>query len=131
MPLLTLLSRTFGLSSSLPLIEHRASPSTSSGSALPSSLLPTLLSSCSSLSSPFHPSPHLATGHGSTIYSALANTLAVDAVRYERHVLLLPDGGTLSVDVASERTQEGEKEGNEKRETVVMLHGLTGGSDES
>ena len=141
MPLFTWLTRALPLplAAAHPAVEHRAhrssaAASTSSGSgsaALSASLLPDLLAACAALHAPFRPSPQLAAGHLQTLYSAVADTLALDAVRYERAVLLLPDGGTLSVDVATAATQRGEREARESIETVVMLHGLTGGSDES
>jgi predicted alpha/beta-fold hydrolase len=62
-----------------------------------------------------------------TIYSAGVNTVEEDIVHYKRRVLLLPDGGIISLDIA-------EREADKDRDdiaTVVICHGLTGGSQES
>lgn len=80
----------------------------------------------------FHPHPLIPLGSLQTIYSAFANTVEVDVVHYKRHVLLLPDGGTIAVDVSPPEWDETESgEDGQQRKTVVLNHGLTGGSHES
>ncbi|PWN19636.1 alpha/beta-hydrolase [Microstroma glucosiphilum] len=76
----------------------------------------------------YSPHPLLPLGSLQTIYSAFADTVQVDVVHFKRHVLLLPDGGTLACDVSP---PEFDEEGDGKRNTVVINHGLTGGSHES
>ncbi|CAO1623650.1 unnamed protein product [Sympodiomycopsis kandeliae] len=79
----------------------------------------------------FHPHPLIPLGSLQTIYSAFANTVEVDVVQYKRHVLLLPDGGTIAVDVSPPEWDENTSQEGQKRNTVVLNHGLTGGSHES
>lgn len=62
-----------------------------------------------------------------TIYSTLANTVETEAVHYTRRIILLPDGGLLSLDICDNEAESDDPE----RPTVVILHGLTGGSQES
>lgn len=100
---------------------------TASAPYLPSSMLPALVKQCPSLAGSFAPSPHLPTGHLQTIYSTLANTVDTDVVHYTRTVLLLPESGIISLDVCDNEPENQD----EKRATVVILHGLTGGSQES
>ena len=90
-----------------------------------------VLDSCPSLLSDSHyrPTPFLASGHLQTIYSARVDTFKEDAVAYKRRVLLLPDGGTLSLDITPPELAEDDLQGNVP--TVVCLHGLTGGSGET
>ncbi|KDN44239.1 hypothetical protein K437DRAFT_290979 [Tilletiaria anomala UBC 951] len=86
---------------------------------------------CPSLhsTSHFRPTPWLASGHLQTIYSARANTVLQEKVRYKRRVLLVPDGGTLSLDISPPELAQDDPTGN--TETLVILHGLTGGSGET
>lgn len=89
-----------------------------------------ITSAISSLAS-YHPHPLIPLGGLQTIYSAFANTVEVDVVHYKRHVLLLPDGGTIAVDVSPPEWDEDSSDEGQKRKTVVLNHGLTGGSHES
>ena len=61
-----------------------------------------------------------------TIYSASADTVMQDVVHYKRRVIMVPDGGIISLDIAERKEDEGKD-----KETIVILHGLTGGSQES
>lgn len=79
----------------------------------------------------YYPHPLLPLGSVQTMYSAIADTVAVDEVHFKRHVLLLPDGGTIAVDVSPPEWDEAESEQGQKRQTVLLNHGLTGGSHES
>jgi len=63
------------------------------------------------------------------LFSAAANTVDEDVVTYKRRVLLLPDGGTLSIDISPPELADDDLDG--KIPTVVCLHGLTGGSHEA
>lgn len=95
---------------------------------LPVSSLPKLVQQCPSLTDGhFTTSPHLPSGHMQTIYSTLANTVETEAVHYTRRIILLPDGGLLSLDICDNEAESDDPE----RPTVVILHGLTGGSQES
>jgi acetyl esterase/lipase len=96
---------------------------------IPSTYLPEIIQQCSSLWGPsatYTPSPHLPTGHAQTIYSAGADTVMQDVVHYKRRVILVPDGGIITLDVAEKKQDEAAD-----KETIVILHGLTGGSQES
>lgn len=96
---------------------------------LPTSCLPELIEQCPSLwgrTASYLPSPHLPSGHMQTIYSAGANTVMQDQVHYKRRVIMVPDGGIISLDIAERKEDEGKD-----HPTVVILHGLTGGSQES
>jgi len=62
-----------------------------------------------------------------TIYSAGVDTVNEDIVHYKRRVLMVPDGGIISLDIAERQVDEE----RDDLETIVILHGLTGGSQES
>ncbi|CAO1628255.1 unnamed protein product [Parajaminaea phylloscopi] len=79
----------------------------------------------------FRPHPLLPLGNLQTFYSAWADTSDIDVVFYKRHVLLLPDGGTIAIDVSPPEWDEAETSEGQERPTVVLNHGLTGGSHES
>jgi len=83
---------------------------------------------CPSLSSDFRPAWWLFNGHLQTLYSVVGDFSAVDRVVYDRRFLKIKDGGTLGIDLtppASDRVLPDETP------IVVVLHGLTGGSQES
>lgn len=99
-----------------------------SSTYLPVTSLPTLVEQCPSLSNgSFTPSPQLPSGHLQTIYSTLADTVDIDVVHYTRSVLLLPESGIISLDECDHEPEYKD----ETRPTVVITHGLTGGSQES
>lgn len=77
----------------------------------------------------YSPTPYLASGHLQTIYSSFRKTVLVDPVRYRRRVVLTPDGGTLSIDVAPPRLAGGDED--DETPTLVVVTGLTGGSAET
>lgn len=109
--------------------EHSHSTRAPSAPFLPSSCLPELIQQCPSLWGPaasYLPSPHLPSGHMQTIYSAGANTVMQDQVHYKRRVIMAPDGGIISLDIAERKQDKGKD-----HPTIVILHGLTGGSQES
>lgn len=76
----------------------------------------------------FKPNPLLPSGHLQTIYSAAADTVDEDVVHYKRRVLIMPDGGTLSIDISPPELAEND---DGKIPTVICMHGLTGGSHEA
>ncbi|KAI9466190.1 AB-hydrolase YheT, partial [Lactarius psammicola] len=81
---------------------------------------------CPSLFSPFCPSRWL--GHLQTLYAVLGDFSAVNALAYDRRLLRVKDGGTLGIDFTpptSERVLP------EETPIIVVLHGLSGGSQES
>ncbi|OBZ89130.1 hypothetical protein A0J61_02831 [Choanephora cucurbitarum] len=95
------------------------------------SLTDFIAESCPSLVGPeavYHPTTYLFNGHLQTGYAAYYNYApTVNAVHYEREIIHTPDGGAVALDWAPT------KEGLEKDQTptLVVLHGLTGGSHES
>ncbi|KAI9256846.1 Alpha/Beta hydrolase protein [Helicostylum pulchrum] len=86
---------------------------------------------CPSLVGPkavYHPTSYLFNGHLQTGYAAYHNySPTVHEVIYERELVDTPDGGIFSLDWTP--TKEGLE--NDQTPTLVVLHGLTGGSDES
>lgn len=108
--------------------EHINEQPSSSSPYLPASSLPALVEQCPSLNAgSFNPSPQLPSGHLQTIYSTLADTVDLDIVHYTRSVLLLPESGIISLDECDHEPDF--KDAN--RPTIVLTHGLTGGSQES
>ncbi|KAG8887098.1 hypothetical protein FRB98_000568 [Tulasnella sp. 332] len=80
-----------------------------------------------SLHRPFRPSWWLPNGHFQTGYTVVANFDSVDHVTYKRTLLRVLDGGTIGLDftpVTPVRDQD------ETAPVIVVLHGLTGGSQE-
>ena len=71
----------------------------------------------------------LPSGHAQTIWSSVADFSEVDKVEYKRKVIMVPDGGILSIDMAP--VSLADPAPDDTRPTVVILHGLTGGSHES
>ncbi|KAG8954249.1 hypothetical protein FRC04_000472 [Tulasnella sp. 424] len=81
-----------------------------------------------SLSKPYYPCWWLPTGHAQTAYCVVADFESVDTVVYKRTLLRLPDGGTIGLDftpLTPTRDQD------ENAPVIVVLHGLSGGSQES
>ncbi|WWC66635.1 uncharacterized protein I206_100538 [Kwoniella pini CBS 10737] len=75
----------------------------------------------------FKPAWWVPNGHLQTFYTVLGDFTKVDKVHYIRTYLRLPDGGTIGIDV----TPEDHDNFDPKTPTVVVCHGLTGGSHES
>ncbi|WVQ76121.1 hypothetical protein IAR50_005764 [Cryptococcus sp. DSM 104548] len=80
-----------------------------------------------SLKGNFTPAAWLPNGHLQTLFTAVGDFTKVDKVHYVRTYLRLPDGGTLGIDV----TPEDHYTLPPDAPTVVVCHGLTGGSHES
>ncbi|RKO84703.1 Alpha/Beta hydrolase protein [Blyttiomyces helicus] len=75
----------------------------------------------------FASTPFLFNGHLQTIWASFYSDWAKELVDYERETLPLPDGGTISLDwCPSPPTPE-----TAHIPTVILLHGLTGGSHET
>ncbi|KAI8976072.1 Alpha/Beta hydrolase protein [Pilobolus umbonatus] len=86
---------------------------------------------CPSLVGPkavYHPTTYLFNGHLQTGYAAYYNHApTVNEVVYERELLDMPDGGTVALDWAP----TSKNIDKENTPTLLVLHGLTGGSHES
>ncbi|OCF36347.1 anon-23da protein [Kwoniella heveanensis BCC8398] len=80
-----------------------------------------------SLKDVFRPSWWAPNGHLQTFYTVTGDFTKVDKVHYVRTYLRLPDGGTIGIDVTPEDHQRFSPE----TPTIVVCHGLTGGSHES
>ncbi|OXG51937.1 anon-23da protein [Cryptococcus neoformans] len=80
-----------------------------------------------SLTERFTPAAWLPNGHLQTLFTAAGDFTKVDKVHYIRTYLRLPDGGTLGIDA----TPENHHGLPADAPTVVVCHGLTGGSHES
>jgi predicted alpha/beta-fold hydrolase len=65
-------------------------------------------------------------GHLQTIYAALTAGFYKSRVTYERVILTAEDGGKISID-----WEHSEPKHHIKTPTLIILHGLTGGSHES
>ncbi|KAG0378661.1 hypothetical protein BGX24_003186 [Mortierella sp. AD032] len=95
-------------------------------------LIDYLLKKCPSLSDPskgamFRPTLWMTSGHLQTAYAAYRDFNSAYKIPYERELLSTPDGGTVSIDWApSVKTMPADD-----TPTLVLLHGLTGGSHES
>ncbi|GJJ12386.1 hypothetical protein Clacol_006628 [Clathrus columnatus] len=85
-----------------------------------------VITRCPSLSQGYMGPPWwLDNGHLQTLYSALGNFDHLDEIVYERRFLRLPDGGTLGLDFA------GPQKISNDITIVLMLHGISGGSNEA
>ncbi|KAG0052487.1 hypothetical protein BGZ83_002517 [Gryganskiella cystojenkinii] len=87
---------------------------------------------CPSLSDPtrgalFRPTLWMTSGHLQTAYAAYRDFDEVYIIPYDRELLSTPDGGTVSIDWAPSLR----KMPADDTPTLVLLHGLTGGSHES
>ncbi|KAI0776567.1 AB-hydrolase YheT [Trametes elegans] len=87
-----------------------------------------LRSKCPSLFREYRASRLLFNGHLQTAYSAFGDFSAVDRVVYDRKLIRLVDGGTLSLDFTP---HEDERHLPDDTPIVVAFHGLTGGSNEA
>lgn len=67
-------------------------------------------------------------GHLQTIYSAFADFSRVDLINYERRIIKVPDGGQIALDFTPPNRFSNK---NDPTPTLIVLHGLTGGSHES
>ncbi|KAI8376086.1 Alpha/Beta hydrolase protein [Radiomyces spectabilis] len=97
------------------------------------SLLDYLAERCPSLvghSAQFHPSPYLFNGHLQTMYAAMyKDTATADKIVYERELLRMANGGQVSLDWTLPAS--GAPAFTDSTPTLVILHGLTGGSHEA
>ncbi|KAF9906492.1 hypothetical protein BX616_000713 [Lobosporangium transversale] len=75
----------------------------------------------------FKPTLWMTSGHLQTAYAAYINFTTRYLIDYQRELLSTPDGGTVSIDWAPSF----EKKPVDDTPTLVILHGLTGGSYES
>lgn len=78
----------------------------------------------------YRPCWWLPNGHFQTIYMSLKDFTKVDQVIYERTVLRLPDGGTLSLDITPPPSTPAARALAPDAPVIVVQHGLTGGSYE-
>ncbi|KAG1501442.1 hypothetical protein G6F53_011079 [Rhizopus delemar] len=92
------------------------------------SLIDYIKEKCPSLYGPkavYHSTPYLFNGHLQTAYAAYYNySPTVKEVTYERELIETSDGGSIALDWTHPLTDE-------QVPTLVVLHGLTGGSHES
>ncbi|KAJ3291468.1 hypothetical protein HK104_006083 [Borealophlyctis nickersoniae] len=75
----------------------------------------------------FSPTPWLPNGHLQTIWAAMIADFAVQKVTYEREKILFPDGGNAALDWCPGPSTHP----FDATPTIVILHGLTGGSHET
>ncbi|WVQ80965.1 hypothetical protein IAT38_003072 [Cryptococcus sp. DSM 104549] len=80
-----------------------------------------------SLKGTFTPASWLPNGHLQTLFTVTGDFTKIDRVHYIRTYLRLPDGGTIGID----ETPEDHGKLPADAPTVVVCHGLTGGSHES
>ncbi|KAI1795249.1 AB-hydrolase YheT [Ganoderma leucocontextum] len=85
-------------------------------------------SKCPSLLREYRPSKMLFNGHLQTAYSAYGDFSQVDMIVYDRRLIRLLDGGTLSLDFTP---PEDERYLPDDTPIIVTFHGLTGGSNEA
>jgi len=72
----------------------------------------------------------LNSGHLQTLWSSMGDFSDVDRVQYERVLLQLPDGGMIAVDF-TEPPYDGDEKIDHLTPIVIVLPGLTGGSQAS
>ncbi|CAK4610929.1 hypothetical protein LEN26_016654 [Aphanomyces euteiches] len=84
------------------------------------------LTACS-VDQKYHPTWYLFNGHLQTLMVALSN--AAPDITYDRELLVLSDGGTISFDWATPASLVNVRS-HTTQPTVLMLHGLTGNSEE-
>ncbi|CAG8803530.1 15943_t:CDS:2, partial [Gigaspora margarita] len=75
----------------------------------------------------YYPTIWLSNGHLQTVYAAYANFDGIHLINYERQLVETPDGGQIAVDWTPPISQKP----FDNTPTIVVLHGLTGGSHES
>ncbi|KAF8628399.1 hypothetical protein AX15_003923 [Amanita polypyramis BW_CC] len=91
------------------------------------SLKELLESRCPGLFSNFNPVWWLFNGHLQTLYCVIGDFSKIDKVLYQRKYLRLIDGGTLGLDfVVNDHLRP-----DNSTPTIVVMHGLTGGSYEA
>ncbi|KAG0198652.1 hypothetical protein BGX28_007904 [Mortierella sp. GBA30] len=103
-----------------------------SGQTIKESFVEYIRRKCPSLAEPhgqaiFHPTLWLANGHLQTFYTSTNAFEKMYKVIYDRELLKTPDGGTISIDWAPPLSVMPA----DNTPTLVLLHGLTGGSFES
>ncbi|CAD6885306.1 unnamed protein product [Tilletia laevis] len=119
------------------LLFARASSSSQQKATLIRSALPNLqrlvAEQCPSLTpsskSAFRPSPFLRTGHLQTLYASICDTTQIDKIPFYRKLIMTPDGGLIALDITA-FPSEG-KHDDDETPTLIVTHGLTGGSSES
>ena len=92
------------------------------------SLVSVWLSKCGALFEVYYPTFWLTNAHLQTIATALFRSTA--KVTYHRELVTMPDSGTVALDWSRELSQEALAQ-TEGRPIVIILHGVTGGSQES
>ncbi|CAG8699259.1 19625_t:CDS:2 [Rhizophagus irregularis] len=75
----------------------------------------------------YYPTPWIGNGHVQTAYAAFQKFEDIHLIDYERKIVSTPDGGQIAVDW----TPPLSKKPFDDTPTIVVLHGLTGGSHES
>ncbi|KAF9317753.1 hypothetical protein BG003_000361 [Podila horticola] len=125
-----------GTTSSVALTHHR-DPATirlynpRTGKVKTADLMDYIKKKCPSLSDParalFRPTLWMTSGHLQTAYAAYRDFGETYIINYDRELLSTPDGGTVSIDWAPSLA----KMPADDTPTLVLLHGLTGGSHES
>ncbi|CAG8765068.1 1445_t:CDS:2, partial [Ambispora leptoticha] len=75
----------------------------------------------------FYPTIWLPNGHFQTAYAAYAKFDHIHHIEYERNLIPTPDGGQFSLDWTPTLAEKP----FDDTPTIVVLHGLTGGSHES
>ncbi|KAG0214926.1 hypothetical protein BGX28_001132 [Mortierella sp. GBA30] len=122
-----------------PVVMHHGKHSTSidiydkkTGKTTSENLFDYIKRKCPSLSDPsrgalFKPTLWMTSGHLQTAYAAYVNFENKHLVQYERELLKTPDGGTISIDWSPSFSVMPADD----TPTLVLLHGLTGGSFES
>ncbi|KAJ9121639.1 hypothetical protein QFC22_002259 [Naganishia vaughanmartiniae] len=108
---------------------RRLPPKSSESSAEETTVSRFIAENCPSLKPEpgFKPAWWLNSGHLQTAYAVIGNFNNVDKVEYERELIRLPDGGTIAVDI----TPPHHDNLAATAPTVIVAHGLTGGSYES
>ncbi|CAG8613467.1 3830_t:CDS:2 [Funneliformis mosseae] len=75
----------------------------------------------------YYPTPWIGNGHAQTAYAAYQNFEGIHLIDYERKFVSTSDGGQIAVDW----TPPVSNKPFDNTPTIIVLHGLTGGSHES
>jgi len=88
-----------------------------------------ILRRCPSLRRTFYPTPYLTSAHAQTIGSLVRGFGVYPILKLRRETLEAPDGGTIALDWLG-HPESGDDSLSGDTPTVIVLHGLTGGTCE-
>ncbi|KAH9923575.1 AB-hydrolase YheT [Amylocystis lapponica] len=118
---------SFHFAATSSLFATRSSAPDVSGDVQMTTMRDFIMSKCPTLGRGFRPSSLLFNGHLQTVYGVYGDFSKIDHVTYDRKLLRLKDGGTISLDFTSANDK---RPFDDETPIIVVLHGMTGGSHE-